>query len=377
MFKNYRSLEKLSGIVTWATVAGMSIFVLLKNEYPIAHISLAVFLYLLYITTWLAMTRVEKYSNDTYLRTSFLGLLFVIVIGIYFTVPLTFNAILMGIAGAALPYFFTVRLSLLISSLTIIPLYLIYRIYWNADAIFLSSALFWTFNMFAVIMVNSTVTAHRAKEKLEAINLELTSTQSLLEEASKQNERTRIARNIHDLLGHHLTALSINLQVASLKTEGEVKQNIDQCYQLAKLLLSDVREAVSDMRDKSHIDLEAAVKSMSEKVPDLSIEVDFKDAPKIENIQVADTLLKCIQESVTNTIKHSKTPTISFSLSQDKTNICLNIKSYGEMPANLKPGNGINGMKERIALLNGKIEFQLEKEMLITDINIPSDQEGL
>ena len=79
------------------------------------------------------------------------------------------------------------------------------------------------FNMFALIMVNTATKEREAKERPNQLNRELLATQKLLRQASTQAERVRIVRNIHDLLGHHLSALSINLQVASRITQGEAK----------------------------------------------------------------------------------------------------------------------------------------------------------
>ena len=104
------------------------------------------------------------------------------------------------------------------------------------------------FNVFALIMVNTASKERQAEEYANQLNREFLATQKLLSQASKQAQRVRITRNIHDLLGHHLTALTINLQVASRITQGEAKEKVESYHFLAKLLLSDVREAVSEIR---------------------------------------------------------------------------------------------------------------------------------
>jgi replicative DNA helicase len=62
---------------------------------------------------------------------------------------------------------------------------------------------------------------------------------------------------LHDLLGHHLTALSLNLEVAGHLAQGKAQEHVNQAHTLAKLLLSDVREAVSRLRDDDAIDMAA------------------------------------------------------------------------------------------------------------------------
>lgn len=375
--KNVCRLDKISGVVTWLVVAGMSLLVMVNNSMPAAAIAQAVALYIAYLILWLFLVSETVYEHDATIRLSVLGILFCIVIAIYFTVPMSFNSILMGIIGGALPYYFTIKRSLIIGTVASFPLLFVYQFYWGQSFVFLSAALFWTFNMFAIIMVNATVNERLAKEQAEASNRELISTQALLKEASKQSERVRIARNIHDLLGHHLTALTINLQVASLKTDGEVKQNIDQCHQLAKLLLSDVREAVSDIRDKGHVDLRSAIEAMTKQVSSVNIDVNFSETLSIDDIEIADTIMKCIQESITNTIKHGRGRQIDISVLQQQQSIKLHIQSDGKMPKQLILGNGLKGMSERIELLKGKINFVLGPEHFTIDAFIPLNNEQI
>lgn len=365
------SLEKLSGVITWGVVAAMSLFVMVDKGLSSTQTVLAVALYIAYIILWLCMVSEGDYGRDTTVRIALLIALFVMVIGIYFTVPMSFNAILMGIISGALPYYYSIKRALIIGSLASLPLYFVYGFYWDNSFMLLTAMLFWTFNMFAIIMVNSTVNEKLAREQAEESNRQLVSAQALLKEASKQSERVRIARNIHDLLGHHLTALTINLQVASLQTEGDIKRSIDQCHQLAKLLLSDVREAVSNIRDKSKVDLQSAIHAMVQHVPGMTIDVDVSQTLRIDDIDIADTLMKCIQESITNSIKHGRSKQLSITLSQDATALRLRIQSSGKMPEKLTFGNGLKGMKERVELVSGKIEFVLNKQSLVTEVKIP------
>ncbi|HEX3141949.1 MAG TPA: histidine kinase dimerization/phosphoacceptor domain-containing protein, partial [Rhizobacter sp.] len=84
----------------------------------------------------------------------------------------------------------------------------------------------------------------QAREEQRRLNAELRATRVLLAESSRLSERLRISRELHDLLGHHLTALSLNLEVAGHLTEGKAQEHVRQSHTLAKLLLTDVREAV-------------------------------------------------------------------------------------------------------------------------------------
>ena len=120
------------------------------------------------------------------------------------------------------------------------------------------------------------------------------------------NERTRISRELHDLLGHHLTALSLNLEVAGhLTPEGRAREHVQQAHTLAKLLLTDVREAVSQLREGGAIDLAAALQPLSENVPAIDIHMDIEGPLTIDDPERAHVLLRCTQEIITNAVRHA------------------------------------------------------------------------
>lgn len=156
----------------------------------------------------------------------------------------------------------------------------------------------------------------RARHEAEQSNRELRSTQALLTAATEQAERTRIARNIHDVLGHHLTALTIHLQVASRKANPEARESVERSHALAKLLLADVREAVSDIREHDHIDIQQALRQLASDSPTAEISVACDKEVRINAIQVADALLRCTQESITNALRHGRATRIDVSLKQ-------------------------------------------------------------
>lgn len=274
----------------------------------------------------------------------------------------------------------SLKRAFLISPILASPLFFVYGFYWGESGMIVTSFLFWTFNIFSLVMVSTSLREKEARLQAELSTRELKSTQVLLNEAVKQGERVRIARNIHDLLGHHLTALTINLQVASRKSEGDVKDSIDQCHQLAKLLLSDVREAVSDIRDKSKLDLEASIRSMLEKLPKLSLSLDIDEHIQIDDIQVADAIIKAVQETITNTLRHAQGKTISIEISYVKSEssaqkqLQIDIANDGKMPAMLKQGNGLLGIIERVKALAGSASFIIDNAHFRTRLLIPAAQ---
>jgi signal transduction histidine kinase len=396
------SIESASAILTWALVSGSALYFMSRmDSLGDKAVWIAAVLFASYLCLWLSLTRDRAYQNDDVIRVILLFLLFINVVAIYFIVPFVYSAIFMVIWSAALPYFIAARLAFMLSPLWSSVLWLVYQYHWGFSGMVVSALLFWTFNLFALVMVTTAIKEKKTRENAETINRELVSTQHLLSQAAEQAERVRIARNIHDLLGHHLTALTINLQVAGRQVEQlsvnhaevaqkqKIQDSIEQCHSLSKLLLSDVREAVSDIRDKSSIRLESAIKAISDRLPSIDITVDYPDNIAIEDVTLADVLIKCIQESFTNSLKHSKATEVNVSFLQESNKVQVAIQDNGNQAHisknkaqrksqenadslnNIKRGNGLTGIEERLALVDGKAEFKRNEKGFLTMLSVP------
>ena len=118
-------------------------------------------------------------------------------------------------------------------------------------------------------------------------------------------ERVRIARDLHDLIGHHLTALSLNLEVASHVSEGKALAHVQKAQTLTKLLLSDVRETVGVMREDAVLNLSNALETLTRDIPNLKIHLTLPHDLRLDDPHRAQALLRCVQEVLTNTVKHA------------------------------------------------------------------------
>jgi signal transduction histidine kinase len=210
----------------------------------------------------------------------------------------------------------------------------------------------------AFVFVTSLVARRQAeaREEQRRLNAELRATRALLAESSRLNERIRISRELHDLMGHHLTALSLNLEVASHLVKGPPLEHVRQAQSLAKLLLTDVREVVSQLRDDAAIDLRGALSSLVEGVPGLDIRLTLPEAFSVEDPRRAQVLLRCAQEIITNTVKHAQASRldIAFERSADGA-ILIHARDNGRGAAHLTDGHGLTGMRERLAQFGGSL----------------------
>ena len=211
-----------------------------------------------------------------------------------------------------------------------------------------------------------------AREEQRRLNAELRATRALLAESSRMSERLRISRELHDLLGHHLTALSLNLEVAGHLAEGKALEHVRQSHTLAKLLLTDVREAVSEMREERGVDLGSALKVLVEGVPALQVGLELPESLRIDDPERAQVLLRCAQEIITNTVRHAGATQLTLRLSEDADGLRLEARDNGRGARVAAPGNGLRGMRERLSACGGRVDIiTAPGEGFALDVRLP------
>jgi signal transduction histidine kinase len=159
-------------------------------------------------------------------------------------------------------------------------------------------------------------------------------------------ERLRIARDLHDTLGHHLTALSLQLDVAARLSEGKACVHIQQAHAITRLLLGDVRDVVSRLRETNQLDVAQAIRSMTVAPADLVLHLDLPSSLVVEEASRAETLLRCVQEIVTNTTRHAQARNLWIRLEARPDGIALHARDDGQGTDAVSYGNGLTGMRE-------------------------------
>jgi signal transduction histidine kinase len=196
-----------------------------------------------------------------------------------------------------------------------------------------------------------------ARERLAAVNAELESTRELLAQSARAGERTRIARDLHDLLGHHLTALSLNLEIASHRTEGEALSRVEMAQSVTKLLLGDVRDLVSALRQADSLDLPAALRKLAEGIPLPQIHVAVTPGLTVEDPAVGDVVLRCAQEILTNAVRHARAENLWLDVAQRGDGIEIRARDDGRGAEAVRSGHGLSGMRERFEERGGAFSF--------------------
>ena len=364
----------LAGLLTWLLVYGISIFLLQKIQAGQSQ-WLVHLLFLLYGGLFVVLTRD---NCDFGLRGRFgpplLWLQLLVAFALLWLLPgrnFEFLPILTVIWAVMLPFVMRTAQAMLVVVLVVASWHLM--VAWqNGHSVWITALLYGSFHLFAVLVQSASRDAELARDELEQKHQQLQATQQLLQAASRQSERTRIARNLHDLVGHHLTALTIQLQVAGHITEGEAKLQVDKCHQLAKLLLADVREAVSTMRQYADVSLLDAITSLIQLLPQqLEVKLQIPGNIMLNDLQQAQHLLCIVQEALSNSLKHSGATLVCIGANTAAGQLLLTIYDNGSVSSHWQAGNGIKGMQERLAECGGSLTVSTQQQAMQLSITLP------
>jgi signal transduction histidine kinase len=193
--------------------------------------------------------------------------------------------------------------------------------------------------------------------RLAAANAELEATRELLAEGSRAAERLRIAREMHDVLGHHLAALSLNLEAASHRAEGEAKRHVATAQQIARGLLGDVGESVRALRHEESLDLAAAVRRLAEGIPSPRIHLAFDDGLCVSDPRAAQALVRCAQEIITNAVRHARARNLWLEFAVEESQVKIRARDDGDGASRIEAGAGLSGMRERLEEGGGSVSW--------------------
>ena len=222
----------------------------------------------------------------------------------------------------------------------------------------LQSLLYAGFSAFVFVTAFVARQQAEAREDQRRLNAELRATRALLAESARINERTRISRELHDLLGHHLTALSLNLEVAGHLVQGAAQEHVNQAHTLARLLLSDVREAVSRLRDDDAIDMAATLLPLADNVPGLRIDMRMPEPFLLDDPERAHVLLRCTQEIITNAVRHAHATVLELDYRIENGLVRLHARDDGRgAQGAVAAGNGLRGIRERLDGYGGRLDI--------------------
>ncbi len=193
-------------------------------------------------------------------------------------------------------------------------------------------------------------------------NAELLAARSAVEENSRLAERVRIARELHDAVGHRMTALRLHLEVAARTAEGATAAACDTAHALAGEVLADIRATVARLRDDDAIDLATALRAMADRVPGPPrVHLSLPPVLACPDGARALALLRCAQEIVTNAARHSGAKNLWIEVVQHHGLVEVNARDDGEGTDRVVAGAGLRGMRERLEGAGGRLELETSR----------------
>ena len=373
MKKNAQNLLHITAIITWGAVYFLTIY---HTTYEPGSILYHVFQWG-FLISYLTCYYLDDEHDGSLQSNVLLGLQIVSALGAFYLGRESVIFILFIMIAAQLPYQFRFRPSMGLLVVINVLCVLIMVFVWSSSVqnTITQAILFFTFQMFAVGSSRISVKESEAKEALTQLNATLNSTRELLDQAARQDERLRISRDLHDVSGHTMTALILKLEYASqVAQNGETQKQVDAALAIAKQLLQDIRSSVSEFRQDNDLDLLEAINKMSESFDQIEFTVDLPESVRFGSYQQIQTLLFCVQEAVTNAIRHGRASRIHISGEHKSDEISISIHNNGKGQESYQPGNGLTGMQERLAALAGTVKVLAAKTGWTIRLCIPERQ---
>jgi signal transduction histidine kinase len=213
---------------------------------------------------------------------------------------------------------------------------------------------------FAVATVSYAKQAFEARDTVVLTNSELLATRQLLLESARGEERLRLSRELHDVVGHKLTALKLQLRLCMRDGTPAGSSTLGECMRLSDELLNDVRGVVSALRVADGIDLHQSLAALVPSVPRPHVRLELAKDALVPRVEQAHTFLRCAQEGLTNALRHSGAENIILRLTRSNAGIALSVEDDGDAQSPPRWGNGLKGMQERLSQLGGTLEVATE-----------------
>ena len=213
--------------------------------------------------------------------------------------------------------------------------------------------------LLVVLLVELAGRAETARHVAEEARAELQALQSLLADAIRERERTQVARELHDIVGHRLTGLLLTLQ-----EDGpfDAAARVAQARDIATQLLADARAAVRGLDDRSGLALDVALREVMAGYPPGMIRILGPEDLRTPDAAVARTLLRCAQEGVTNAVRHGCAQHVEVALRRESGALVLEVTDDGCGSGSVTPGFGLSAMRARVAELGGSLAIDARRD---------------
>jgi signal transduction histidine kinase len=224
---------------------------------------------------------------------------------------------------------------------------------WYRDAEYVSDLLMFTIGLVLAVCMAAVASAERdARGRLEG-------TLDRIAELSAAMERNRVARDIHDSLGHHLTAIAIQLEKATAFADRDpalAARALADARGSARDALADVRRSVHALREeRPPFSLRDALDGLARDAGDPAVTVTVTGEPDRYDTAALTALYRAAQEGLTNARRHAEARVVRVSAAFDEAGARLVVADDGRGFATPGDGFGLLGMRERVELVGGRV----------------------
>jgi signal transduction histidine kinase len=247
---------------------------------------------------------------------------------------------------------------------------------------FTLSYIFFTLMIFVTIAVffNYSRVLSEEKQELDRLNGELQTANRLLEEKNEVireltifEERNRIARDIHDSVGHNLTGLVMNLDFCKKLADidpARLKEQIGTCSSIARECLTEIRRSVQALKPPAveQLPLIKSIEELAEACRQkFGMDVVYQVNGKIykTSLECNIVIYRAVQEAVTNSVRHGKASRVEVTITFGEKIFSVLIRDNGQGVDKLVPGTGLTGMRERVEALGGSFSWYKNNGFMI------------
>jgi signal transduction histidine kinase len=226
---------------------------------------------------------------------------------------------------------------------------------WHIRAALLLVPPYFGFQLLMFAVVRLLTEERRMREEVVRANAELLRMQCALAEKSRVEERLRLSQDLHDSLGHHLVALSLNLEIAAHESQGTARATVRAAQALARALLHDVKEIVHSSKDGPPVDLPAEIRRLAEELPRPKLHVVCPPELQLQDGRTSRAMLRAVQEIVTNSIRHGEAANLWITIDRTADQLRLAARDDGRVMNVFEEGFGLSGMRRRLEALGGTL----------------------
>lgn len=192
------------------------------------------------------------------------------------------------------------------------------------------------------------------------------------EQTARIEERTFIARKIHDSVGHKLTALLMQLEVYRMQADGETRKQAEQMKRLAQESLQETRSAVRTLKEEEPGGVQALMRLIRNLEAESYMQIEFVVRPGALSVSLDNeqsiAVYRSIQEALTNAMRHGSSRHVSILLESPggtifRFEVSNETKGSDERP--VVEGFGLSGMRERIEKAGGTLEISRTQHQFI------------